>query len=90
MKMYIKPINKEALDNYLSIPDLTESSKPHAIRMVYEKVEKYMRSTHPHSDVQVHRKHPIVTVKDNYDNLLIAKDNISRSSTYTHYVDKTH
>ncbi|HEU4715214.1 MAG TPA: hypothetical protein VFS14_00065, partial [Candidatus Saccharimonadales bacterium] len=46
--------------------------------------------THPHSDVQVHRKHPIVTVKDNYDNLLIAKDNISRSSTYTHYVDKTH
>lgn len=90
MKMYIKPISKEALNNYLAIPDLTESSKPHAIRMVYEKIENYMRSTHPQSDVQVHRKSPIVTVEDNYDNLLIVKDSISRSSTYTHYVDETH
>jgi phenylalanyl-tRNA synthetase alpha chain len=90
MKMYTQPISKEALDNYLAIPDLTESPNPHAIKMVYEKIERYMRSTHPQSDVQVHRKHPIVTVEDNYDNLLIAKDNISRSSTYTHYVDVTH
>lgn len=90
MKMYIKPISIEALNNYLDIPDLTESPTPHAVRMVYEKIEKYMRSIHPQSDVQVHRKNPIVTVEDNYDNLLIAKDNISRSSTYTHYVDDTH
>lgn len=90
MKMYIQPISKEALNNYLAIHDLTQSSKPHAIKMVYEKIEKYMRSTHPQSDVQVHRKNPIVAVEDNYDNLLIAKDNISRSSTYTHYVDETH
>lgn len=90
MKMYIKPISKEALNNYLAIPDLTESPTLHAIRMVYQKIEEYMRSTHPQSDVQVHRKNPIVTVEDNYDNLLIANDNISRSSTYTHYVDNTH
>jgi phenylalanyl-tRNA synthetase alpha chain len=90
MKMYIQPISKEALNNYLAIPDLTESSKPHAIRMVYEKIEDYMRLTHPRSDVQVHRENPIVPVEDNYDNLLIAKDNISRSSTYTHYVNRTH
>lgn len=88
--MYIKPISKEALNNYLAIPDLTESATPHAIRMVYEKIEVYMRSTHPQSGVQIHRKNPIVTVEDNYDNLLIAKDNISRSSTYTHYVDDNH
>lgn len=88
--MYIKPISKEALNNYLAIPDLTESPTLHAIRMVYQKIEEYMRSTHPQSDVQVHRKNPIVTVEDNYDNLLIANDNISRSSTYTHYVDNTH
>jgi len=90
MKMYIKPISKEALNNYLDIPDLTESSKPHAIKMIYEKIEKYMRSTHPQSEVLVQRKNPIVTIEDNYDNLLIAKDNISRSSTYTHYVDGKH
>ncbi|HEX6258318.1 MAG TPA: hypothetical protein VFZ48_02485 [Candidatus Saccharimonadales bacterium] len=90
MKMYIKPITKQALKNYLAIPDLTESPTPHAIKMVYEQIVDYMCATHSQSDVQVHRKNPIVTVEDNYDNLLIAKDNISRSSTYTHYVDATH
>lgn len=90
MKMYIEPISKEALRNYLAIPDLTQSLTPHAIRMVYEKIEHYMHDTHPHSDVQVYRKNPIVAIEDNYDNLLIAPDNISRSSTYTHYVDNTH
>lgn len=88
--MYVKPVSDEVLKSYLAIPDLTESSQPHAIKMVYEKIENYMRSTHLQSDVQLHRKNPIVTVEDNYDNLLIAKDNISRSSTYTHYVDEAH
>lgn len=90
MKMYIEPISKQALKNYLSITDLTESPTPHAIRLVYEKVAERMRQIHPSSDVRVCRKDPIVSVGDNYDNLLIAKDNISRSSTYTHYVDQTH
>lgn len=90
MKMYIEPISKSALRNYLAITDLTQSPTPHAIKMVYEKIEQHIRSTHPHSDIQVHRKDPIVAVKDNYDNLLIAPDNISRSSTYTHYVDVEH
>ncbi len=90
MKMYIEPISKEALDTYLAITDLTQSPRPHAIKMVYEKIAGYMRLTHPQSDVRVYRKDPVVTVEDNYDNLLIAVDNISRSSTYTHYVDKAH
>src|SRR5260370_2401418 len=58
--------------------------------MVYEKLAQYMRSTHPQSDVRVYHKDPVVTVEDNFDNRLIAAENISRSSTYTHYVDKTH
>jgi len=90
MKMYVEPITKEALNRYLAITDLTQSPQPHAIKMVYENIAEYMRSTHPQSDVRVYRKNPIVTAEDNYDNLLIDKDNISRSSTYTHYVDKTH
>ncbi len=90
MKMYIEPLSKEALDTYLAITDLTQSPQPHAIKMVYEKIAQYMRSTHLQSDVRVYRKDPVVTVEDNFDNLLIAADNISRSSTYTHYVDKTH
>lgn len=90
MKMYIEPITKQALQDYLAIPDLTDSPTPHAIRMTYEKIANYMRRTHLHSDVRVYRKDPIVTVGDNYDNLLIPANNISRSSTYTHYVDKGH
>jgi phenylalanyl-tRNA synthetase alpha chain len=88
--MYIKPISKKALSNYLAIPDLTQSPQPHAIKMVYENIVAYMRAAHPTSDVTVYRKDPIVTVRDNYDNLRISKDNISRSSTYTHYVDTDH
>src|SRR5258708_35208369 len=49
-----------------------------------------MRQSQPQSDVRVYRKDPIVTVQDNYDNLLIPANNISRSSTYTHYVDQAH
>lgn len=87
MKMYIKPITKQELKAYLAIPDLTESKEPHAIKLLYEKVADYMRASHPKSEVRVYRKNPIVSIEDNYDNLLIAKDNISRSSTYTHYVN---
>ena len=90
MKMYIQPLTKAKLSEYLAIPDLTEGKKPHAISLLYEKVAEYMREAHKKSDVRVYRKDPIVTVADNYDNLLIAKDNISRSSTYTHYVDNEH
>jgi phenylalanyl-tRNA synthetase alpha chain len=90
MKMYIEPLSKEALDKYLAITDLTQSTQPHAIKLVYEKIAQYMRSTHLQSEVRVYRKDPVVSVEDNFDNLLIAADNISRSSTYTHYVDKTH
>lgn len=58
MKMYIEPISKEALNRYLAITDLTDSPKPHAIKMVYEKIAEYMRSTHPRSSVRVYRKNP--------------------------------
>ncbi len=90
MKMYIKPLTKEALERYLVIPDLTQADDQHAIKLLYQKIEGYMRSSHPNSEITVYRKDPIVTVEDNYDNLLIPADNISRSSTYTHYVDEEH
>lgn len=90
MKMYIKPITKEALNEYLAITDLTQSKESHAIKMVYEKIRDYMYSTHKTSNVQICRKDPVVTVTDNYDNLLFSEDNMGRSSTYTHYIDNTH
>jgi len=90
MKMYIEPLNKDVLDSYLAVQDLTQSAEPHAVKLLYQKIEDYMRATHPNSEVIVCRQEPIVSIEDNYDKLLIGKDNISRSSTYTHYADKTH
>jgi phenylalanyl-tRNA synthetase alpha chain len=90
MKMYIKPISKQALNHYLAIPDLTQGKESHAVKLLYENIRDYIERTHPESEVQVYRQNPIVSVADNYDALLIDNDNISRSSTYTHYVDKTH
>jgi phenylalanyl-tRNA synthetase alpha chain len=88
MKMYVQPLDKETLERYLAVADLTQAGYPHAIKLLYEKIAEHVRNTHQDSEVVVVRQKPIVKVEDNYDNLLIRKDNISRSSTYTHYVDK--
>ena len=90
MKMYIQPITKQQLNHYLAIPDLTQSTEAHAVTLLYQKIEDRVREMHPDSEIIVYRGNPVVTVKDNYDDLLIDQDNISRSSTYTHYVDETH
>ena len=87
MKMYVKPLTNRQLNRYLAIPDLTEDPG-HAIGLLYKRIKTHIHTLHPNSDVQVYRKDPIVSTTDNYDNLLIEKDNISRSSTYTHYVDE--
>ncbi len=87
MKMYIEPLQKDVLDRYLAVEDLTAGDQKHAITLLYQKIEDYMRAAHPKSKVIVYRQEPVVAVEDNYDKLLIGKDNISRSSTYTHYVD---
>lgn len=88
--MYIKPLSKEALKSYLAIPDLTQAGEPHAVALLYQKIEDSVRAAHPMSETIVHRDNPIVLAADNYDALLVPKDNISRSSTYTHYVDQEH
>jgi phenylalanyl-tRNA synthetase alpha chain len=90
MKMYIEPLKKDVLDRYLAVQDLTQAAEPHAVKLLYQKIEDYMRMAHPNSEVIVYRQKPIVAIEDNYDKLLIGKDNISRSSTYTHYADKSH
>lgn len=86
MKQIIKPINKELLDKYLQIPDLTIPETQHAVNMLYEKIKDFMTATHSGSEIIVVREIPIVSPQENYDDLLISKDNISRSSTYTHYL----
>ena len=87
MKLRIKPLPKEQVEEYLCIPDLTKDQN-HAIGMLYQKIYDHVKKSHPTSEVRVYRPDPIVTTVNNYDRLLIAKDNLSRSSTYTHYVTR--
>jgi len=89
MKMHIKPISKSDLKSYLAIADLTNDEN-HAIGILAKQIIEHIKTTHVKSDVRVYRRHPIVTIENNYDRLGITKDNISRSSTYTHYVDDDH
>lgn len=90
MKLYIKPIHKEELEEYLKVEDLSVEESNHAVALLYRKIREYIKSMHKDSMVKEYRLSPIVRVEDNYDNLLISKNNISRCSTYTHYVDMTH
>ena len=94
MQIYKKPISKTELKQYLAIEDLTKQTKPgqqaHAVRILYEQIKLSLQRKYPDSKIIVVRESPIVSEEDCYDNLLVPKDNISRSSTYTHYVDSSH
>lgn len=91
MTIQIKPISSEQLEEYLAIPDLTlepvDGERPHAVRLVYLEMEEAIKRLWPETEIRVIKKSPIVSSKDCYDNLLVPTDNISRSSTYTHWVD---
>jgi phenylalanyl-tRNA synthetase alpha chain len=93
MKMYKKPILESDLKKYLSIADLTKKpalgQQAHAIRVLYEKIKLNLIDKYPGAKLMVVRNNPIVTEQDCYDNLLVPKDNLSRSSTYTHYTDES-
>ncbi|HRV76030.1 MAG: hypothetical protein H6799_00115 [Candidatus Nomurabacteria bacterium] len=88
----IKPISSKKLEEYLAIQDLSvdpkKGEKAHAINLVYRKIRKALEELWPETEVRVIKRSPIVSGKDCYDNLLVPKDNISRSSTYTHWVDE--
>lgn len=92
MTIQIKPISSEKLEEYLSVQDLSLDPAPdknaHAINLIYRKIKHALEELWPETEVRVIRRSPIVSGADCYDNLLVPKDNVSRSSTYTHWVDK--
>jgi phenylalanyl-tRNA synthetase alpha chain len=91
MTIQIKPISSEKLEEYLAIPDLSldpaEGEHAHAVNLVYRKMRSALEELWPETEVRVIKNSPIVSGADCYDNLLVPADNISRSSTYTHWVD---
>ena len=87
MSLNIKPLTRAQVDYYLGITDLTSDDSDHAVGLLYRKIRDQIEDTHPDSEIMIYRDNQIVSIKDNYENLLIPTDNISRSSTYTHYLD---
>jgi phenylalanyl-tRNA synthetase alpha chain len=91
MAIQIRPISSAKLEEYLQIPDLSldpgAGERAHAINLVYRKMRSALEKLWPETEVRVIKRKPIVSDVDCYDNLLVPADNVSRSSTYTHWVD---
>lgn len=63
MKMYIQPISKEEIANYLAIPDLTED-EDHAVGLLYQKIKKAITESNPQSKVMIYKGEKLVSVKE--------------------------
>lgn len=84
MPVHLSP---EQLQRDLTVRDLTEPSHgPHAIQLL---VDAAAESLAPAWDLLVRwcRGPRVVPIDDNYDNLLIGPDAVSRDARYTRYVD---
>lgn len=81
-------MSQQKLESSLNVPNLTDSKNGvHAINLVVEKIKQAISDTYFESTMEEIRTNPIVSVKDNFDNLLFPKDNPGRSSRYTRYVN---
>lgn len=80
-------MSPERLAASLDIPDLTDPKNGiHAINLLVQKVRQALEVTYIGTPVEEIRTDPIVSVKENFDDLLFPEDNTGRSSRYTRYV----
>ncbi len=79
-------LEAEEVRNALSIRDLTQPAQgPHALQLLIDDAVAALRRAWP-VDVRIHRKSPIVSVRDNYDRLRYAAEATARDARYTRYV----
>lgn len=78
----------ETIEKALAVPDLTaENAQEHIINILEKRIMKELASAGL-GDLRVIRGNPVVSVEDNFDNLLFPYNNAGRSSTYTRYVNE--
>ena len=63
--------------------------------LICERIRHFFRQNSHLNDIgyhydEHHYENPVVTLEDNFDSLLIAKDHVSRSKSDTYYVNSTH
>ena len=86
----IEPLSRERLAATLAIPDLSDPKNGvHAINVLVENISRALSCAYPNSVVTEVRRHPVVTVKENFDDLLFPAGNLGRSSRYTRYASPT-
>lgn len=87
--MKIQHLTTEELKKSLNIKDLTDPKEgTHAINLMIDEILINLQKMG--IDPEIIRNNPIVSVKDNYDNLYYPKDDITKSSIYTRWVDEDH
>ena len=82
-------MSAERLSASLTITDLTDPVNGiHAINIIVEKIREGLNLAYPETNMEELRVGPVVSVKENYDDLLFPADNAGRSSRYTRYVSQ--
>ncbi len=82
-------MSPEKTQESLTISDLTNPKNGiHAINIVVKNIKNVLKKAYRETDIIELRSNPIVSVKENYDDLLIPDDNPGRSSRYTRYINK--
>lgn len=90
MTSAITPISSEALALALTLRDLSDPTHgSHAMQLMLEQITA-AASRELNLPLRLERPSPVVTVEENYDELLIGKEAASRAVRYSRYVDETH
>ena len=78
----------EAIRTALTLRDLTNPAHgPHAMQVLLEEIEQTLAARWR---IPLHREraHPVVSVRDNYDRLLVPPDSVARDARYTRYLNE--
>ena len=78
----------EAIRAALTLRDLTDPARgPHAMQVLLEEIEQTLAARWR---IPLHREraHPVVSVRDNYDRLLVPPDSVARDARYTRYLNE--
>ena len=82
-------ISADAYRAALALPDLTDAARaPHALQLLVQHAIAALRSAW-RCELIVHRAHPVVSVRENYDLLHYPPGAAAREARYTRYVSAT-
>ncbi len=81
-------MSPERLAASLAILDLSDPKNgSHAVNLVVQRVQQGLAKAYPQACLEEIRTSPVVSVRENFDDLFFPADNVSRSSVYTRYVN---